>query len=211
MLFIITQNCLRFICFFFFTELEAKEACDWLRAAGFPQYAQLYEGKSLNLPSCLVSLTCQISSFVYSCLCFSLSESLLVLFFICVSVSPLSFLHLFIPIFWAAVVYFQASVPVQRERVMGKALVSLLGLSQLLFLFFPPPFSLSSAHFFSVTPPGKACILLLPCSVCFYFPHLPSCSPSTFLEKLQAFTHVMITGSCRGTNRKWPSNLRSSS
>ena len=26
-------------------EIEAKEACDWLRAAGFPQYAQLYEGK----------------------------------------------------------------------------------------------------------------------------------------------------------------------
>ncbi|XP_030648333.1 stAR-related lipid transfer protein 8 [Chanos chanos] len=26
------------------TELEAKEACDWLRAAGFPQYVQLYEG-----------------------------------------------------------------------------------------------------------------------------------------------------------------------
>uniref|UniRef100_A0A4W5PUL6 StAR-related lipid transfer protein 13 n=1 Tax=Hucho hucho TaxID=62062 RepID=A0A4W5PUL6_9TELE len=25
------------------TELEAKEACDWLRAAGFPQYAQLFE------------------------------------------------------------------------------------------------------------------------------------------------------------------------
>nr|XP_055055649.1 stAR-related lipid transfer protein 8 isoform X2 [Misgurnus anguillicaudatus] len=25
------------------TELEAKEACDWLRAAGFPQYAQFYE------------------------------------------------------------------------------------------------------------------------------------------------------------------------
>ncbi|KAF2983294.1 hypothetical protein EK904_005949, partial [Melospiza melodia maxima] len=24
-------------------EAEAKEACDWLRAAGFPQYAQLYE------------------------------------------------------------------------------------------------------------------------------------------------------------------------
>ncbi|XP_061752778.1 stAR-related lipid transfer protein 13-like isoform X2 [Nerophis ophidion] len=24
-------------------ELEAKEACDWLRAAGFPQYAQLYQ------------------------------------------------------------------------------------------------------------------------------------------------------------------------
>uniref|UniRef100_A0A8C0L833 StAR related lipid transfer domain containing 13 n=1 Tax=Canis lupus dingo TaxID=286419 RepID=A0A8C0L833_CANLU len=24
-------------------EIEAKEACGWLRAAGFPQYAQLYE------------------------------------------------------------------------------------------------------------------------------------------------------------------------
>ncbi|MCJ8749301.1 hypothetical protein PDJAM_G00174680 [Pangasius djambal] len=26
-----------------FSEIEAKEACTWLRAAGFPQYAQLYE------------------------------------------------------------------------------------------------------------------------------------------------------------------------
>nr|AAI33139.1 Si:ch211-124k10.2 protein [Danio rerio] len=26
-----------------FAELEAKDACEWLRAAGFPQYAQLYE------------------------------------------------------------------------------------------------------------------------------------------------------------------------
>ncbi|XP_069603436.1 stAR-related lipid transfer protein 8 isoform X1 [Ranitomeya imitator] len=25
-------------------DIEAKKACDWLRAAGFPQYAQLYEG-----------------------------------------------------------------------------------------------------------------------------------------------------------------------
>lgn len=29
-----------------FTEIEAKEACDWLKAAGFPQYAQLYEGNT---------------------------------------------------------------------------------------------------------------------------------------------------------------------
>lgn len=28
------------------SEIEAKEACTWLRAAGFPQYAQLYEGKN---------------------------------------------------------------------------------------------------------------------------------------------------------------------
>ncbi|CAG4954996.1 unnamed protein product [Parnassius apollo] len=25
------------------TEIEAAEACKWLRAAGFPQYAQMYE------------------------------------------------------------------------------------------------------------------------------------------------------------------------
>lgn len=28
-----------------FAEIEAKEACDWLRAAGFPQYVQLFKGK----------------------------------------------------------------------------------------------------------------------------------------------------------------------
>uniref|UniRef100_A0A8C7HZI2 Si:dkeyp-23e4.3 n=1 Tax=Oncorhynchus kisutch TaxID=8019 RepID=A0A8C7HZI2_ONCKI len=28
---------------FLFAEIEAKEACDWLRAAGFPQYVQLYK------------------------------------------------------------------------------------------------------------------------------------------------------------------------
>uniref|UniRef100_A0A3B4T224 Si:dkeyp-23e4.3 n=1 Tax=Seriola dumerili TaxID=41447 RepID=A0A3B4T224_SERDU len=27
------------------TKIEAKEACDWLRAAGFPQYVQLFKGK----------------------------------------------------------------------------------------------------------------------------------------------------------------------
>lgn len=34
---------------FCLAEIEAKEACDWLRAAGFPQYAQLYEGNSNTL------------------------------------------------------------------------------------------------------------------------------------------------------------------
>lgn len=29
----------------FSAEIEAIEACKWLRAAGFPQYAQMYEGK----------------------------------------------------------------------------------------------------------------------------------------------------------------------
>ncbi|XP_077449046.1 stAR-related lipid transfer protein 13-like isoform X2 [Stigmatopora argus] len=35
-------------------ELEAKEACDWLRAAGFPQYAQLYEESQFPLDISLV-------------------------------------------------------------------------------------------------------------------------------------------------------------
>ena len=32
-------------------EIEALEACTWLRAAGFPQYAQMYEGKAIVLYS----------------------------------------------------------------------------------------------------------------------------------------------------------------
>lgn len=38
----------RVSCFCPLPEIEAKEACDWLRAAGFPQYAQLYEGRHLS-------------------------------------------------------------------------------------------------------------------------------------------------------------------
>lgn len=30
-----------------YTELEALEACYWLKAAGFPQYAQAYEGNTI--------------------------------------------------------------------------------------------------------------------------------------------------------------------
>lgn len=33
---------------FYYTELEALEACYWLKAAGFPQYAQSYEGIYVN-------------------------------------------------------------------------------------------------------------------------------------------------------------------
>uniref|UniRef100_A0A803YGD6 SAM domain-containing protein n=1 Tax=Meleagris gallopavo TaxID=9103 RepID=A0A803YGD6_MELGA len=35
--------------FSFSSEIEAKEACDWLRAAGFPQYAQLYENSQFPI------------------------------------------------------------------------------------------------------------------------------------------------------------------
>lgn len=34
---------------FLFLEIEAAEACKWLRATGFPQYAQLYEGNHFFL------------------------------------------------------------------------------------------------------------------------------------------------------------------
>uniref|UniRef100_A0A8C6NT53 StAR-related lipid transfer protein 13 n=1 Tax=Nothobranchius furzeri TaxID=105023 RepID=A0A8C6NT53_NOTFU len=39
--------------FYMLAEIEAKEACDWLRAAGFPQYAQLYEDSQfpIDIPS----------------------------------------------------------------------------------------------------------------------------------------------------------------
>jgi hypothetical protein len=33
---------------FCIAEIEAAEACKWLRAAGFPQYAQMYEGECHN-------------------------------------------------------------------------------------------------------------------------------------------------------------------
>lgn len=42
------------VVFFLSLEIEAKEACDWLRVTGFPQYAQLYEGKA-RMPSYLKS------------------------------------------------------------------------------------------------------------------------------------------------------------
>uniref|UniRef100_H3B8G5 Si:dkeyp-23e4.3 n=1 Tax=Latimeria chalumnae TaxID=7897 RepID=H3B8G5_LATCH len=35
--------CAESLCCVFFLEIEAKEACEWLKAAGFPQYAQLFE------------------------------------------------------------------------------------------------------------------------------------------------------------------------
>lgn len=42
-------------------EIEAREACDWLRAAGFPQYAQLFEG--------MITKTCQAADteFKWNC------------------------------------------------------------------------------------------------------------------------------------------------
>lgn len=33
----------------FIPEIEAQESCKWLRAAGFPQYAQMYEDRQFPL------------------------------------------------------------------------------------------------------------------------------------------------------------------
>lgn len=50
------------LCLFLFLcsllEAEAKKACEWLRATGFSQYAQLFEGKVTQLLSLPCSKTC---------------------------------------------------------------------------------------------------------------------------------------------------------
>lgn len=33
---------------FLFVEIEAVEACRWLKEAGFPQYAQMYDGMYIH-------------------------------------------------------------------------------------------------------------------------------------------------------------------
>uniref|UniRef100_A0AAY5EQU2 StAR-related lipid transfer (START) domain containing 13a n=1 Tax=Electrophorus electricus TaxID=8005 RepID=A0AAY5EQU2_ELEEL len=47
-------------------QIEAKEACDWLKAAGFPQYAQLYEGKWHNayLSTLMITVQCLANALV---------------------------------------------------------------------------------------------------------------------------------------------------
>lgn len=189
--------CLFCFLFFCFTEIEAKEACDWLRAAGFPQYAQLYEGNahthtqsgqhaaSFHTKPCPSKYLCSLL------LIFFLSDSLSYFFFpssLFLSLFPPS-LHLCIPVFWAVLFPGFSSCP--EGGVMGKALLSLLGLSQLLFLssFFhlsssshPPLFFQSSlcqsVHF--ITFDSSFFIF------CLLFNHsflLPSCLP-TFLENI---------------------------
>ena len=44
-----------------FAEIEAAETCQWLRAAGFPQYAQMFEGKlTCREPECKVYRLCLV-------------------------------------------------------------------------------------------------------------------------------------------------------
>lgn len=189
---------------FCFTEIEAKEACDWLRAAGFPQYAQLYEGNthtqsSQHLVSCLVSHKDLPPSNL------SLLSLTLVFSIIYASLFFLPSLHLPIPVLWATAFYFQASVPV-RGRGHGKGLVISTGtLTASLSLFFLPPFSLhpvlsSPTTFLPLIPAVKACIFFL--SV-FLSSFLPSVLPSFWLSEKASCDDHQVSYSW-GTNRKWP-------
>lgn len=45
------------------TEIEAGEACKWLRAAGFPQYAQMYEGKRVILAVLHLTIASGVTSY----------------------------------------------------------------------------------------------------------------------------------------------------
>ncbi|XP_037812295.1 serine-rich adhesin for platelets-like [Lucilia sericata] len=45
----------------YLAEIEAVEACKWLRAAGFPQYAQMYEGKLIQINFLLRNIIKQVA------------------------------------------------------------------------------------------------------------------------------------------------------
>lgn len=57
---VILIPCLSLSSSLFLAEIEAVEACKWLRAAGFPQYAQMYEGKLHALPSLTILIVLYI-------------------------------------------------------------------------------------------------------------------------------------------------------
>lgn len=66
-------KCFLFVCLFvyFVSELESLEACYWLKAAGFPQYAQSYEGL-LPIPRLLFLRT--VNVFAASIILFAPSD-----------------------------------------------------------------------------------------------------------------------------------------
>lgn len=131
--------CLRLkrLCFLCFclSEIEAKEACDWLRAAGFPQYAQLYEGNVLFRTRGHAQVNQNLAGFTQrhafcSFLPLDFSPWLTVLFFPS-SCCPCLLL--------ACCFLFPGFSSCPERWVMGKALLSLLGLVQ--------PFSPHSSTF----------------------------------------------------------------
>lgn len=135
-------------------EIEAKEACDWLRAAGFPQYAQLYEGNSITITH-TQTIGSAGDSHAASRSCFLVPS---IFFFSIILLSSPPPGHCFL---------FPGSSSHPERWVMGKALLSLLGLLQpsSLHSSIPPfpfpvmslslPLALPCCYFVSVT-----------CSVC---------------------------------------------
>lgn len=93
---------------FCLTEIEAKEACDWLRAAGFPQYAQLYQGNtppSHQSPTALFRTEPAPPSEFFP----------LVFYIMCDSFSLPAIPQTSHPCLVCPGFYFQSSVPLQRE------------------------------------------------------------------------------------------------
>lgn len=174
----------------FLTEIEAKEACDWLRAAGFPQYAQLYEGNTRrerrSRPLLFIPALCSYLStslLFLSAIASSLHRRLLAL----CSISRPQFLS-------------------RRRRSWERPHYHCWDSHSFLFsLFLLPPFSISpplSSHLSTrASKPAFSCNTLV-----FLFSQRSSllpCLPSAYVETLQAFIHVLIVRSHTGTNRKW--------
>lgn len=167
--------------------------------------------KIQNLPSCLASQTLASSFFFFSSLLFpvfSLSyffhhHSLSLSFS---AIPPSSY-----PRLLGCWVLFPGSSSCPEGGVMGKALLSLLGLSQILFLS-------SSLHLFSLPSPRLAhtSLSLIPPSELAFSRSLfllPFFHLFNFLVNLQAFIHVMIikTHTMKTQTGNGPSNLRSGS
>lgn len=122
-------------CVFCLAEIEAKEACDWLRAAGFPQYAQLYEGNSNTLAQTQTAGSTSNSHAASRSCCLVL----FIIFSIILLSSPPS----------GRCFLFPGSSSHPEGWVMGKALLSLLGLVQS-----------SSLHSSTFSLPLHVCFLL---------------------------------------------------
>lgn len=133
---------------FCLAEIEAKEACDWLRAAGFPQYAQLYEGNSNTLT--------HTNRRVIHTEPLAAVASSPVLFF------PLSCCR---RLLLAAAFYFQAPVLIRRDGSWERPCYHCWDSSSPpLFILSPFPLLVMSA--FSVTDTCPVCIsVLLPFTV----------------------------------------------
>lgn len=111
---------------YLFTEIEAKEACDWLKAAGFPQYAQLYEGNTV----------CQL--ILFSCFDY---------FFFPPSIPPSSY-----PLLCGLLRSIFRLQLLCREMGHGKGLSVAAGTCAT-FLYIFPPFSFDPVHSFPTAFP----------------------------------------------------------